>query len=108
MSLNTKSSTFGGDALLEELDRALRRDRIRALIEPVAAHRGAAAVIMARLMAHTRLVRRGEHHYLAVFDNPHANGSGDLRPDAILELLDRIRTENSRLFSVSRIDEQRR
>jgi|SRR6516165_2570591 hypothetical protein len=108
MSLKFNTNKTAGDALPAELDRKLRRDRIRALVEPVAAHRGAAAVIMARLMAHTRLVRRGEHHYLAVFDNPHANGSGDLRPDAILELLDRIRTENSRLFSVSRIDEQRR
>jgi hypothetical protein len=99
MSLNnTKSES---KEPLEELDRSLRRDRIRALVEPLAAHRGAAAVIMTRLLAHTRLVRVGEQYCLAVFDNPHGNGAGDLKPGAILELLSRIYRQNPRLFSVN-------
>src|SRR5262249_20218636 len=108
MSFIVNTNKTVGDAPPAELDRKLRRDRIRGLVEPLAAHRGAAAVIMARLMAHTRLILVGEQYCLAVFDNPHGNGAGNLAPDAILDLLDRIRSENARLFSVNRIGEQSR
>jgi hypothetical protein len=104
-SLNTDTSNSEGKPPPEELERSLRRDRIRALIEPLAAHRGAAAVIMARLMAYTRPVRVGGQYCLAVYDNPHGNGAGDLTPVAIQGLLDRIRRENSRLFNP--IDERK-
>jgi hypothetical protein len=107
MTLITDTTKSEGIPPLDEHERSLRRDRIRALVEPLAAHRGAAAVIMARVMAHTRLVQVGERYCLAVFDNPHGNGAGDLRSDAILDLLGRIYRQHPRLFSVNPIAEQK-